>query len=100
MSTQVLSEAVTLDTPVVRGEVKIEKVQIRKPQGGELRGVSLMALGHLEVNDLIKVLPRLAVPALFEHEVAAMDPADLLSLGVEVAGFLLPKGPKTASPDA
>ena len=34
-------ETVTLDTPLKRGEQLIEKVTLRKPMSGELRGLSL-----------------------------------------------------------
>lgn len=85
---------VDLDTPVVRGQQKIEKLIIRKPISGELRGVTLMDLMQMDVLALRKVLPRITVPPLTDVEVGNLDPADLVACGVEVAGFLLQKKAK------
>jgi hypothetical protein len=56
----------------------------------------------MDVGALLTVLPRITQPSLTVPEVAAMDPADLLQIGVEVAGFLLTKAqqPSTDSPSA
>ena len=88
------TETVTLDTPITRGETKIESVTLRKPGSGELRGVSLTDLLRMDVDALITVVPRISTPTLLKHEVAAMDPADLVQIGSAVAGFLLPKAAK------
>ncbi|MBP6876567.1 MAG: phage tail assembly protein [Phenylobacterium sp.] len=91
-----VSDPITLEKPITRGEQSIEKIQIRKPQSGELRGVSLVDLGQMEVTALHKVLPRVTLPPLTEHEVSQLDPADLLELGAEVAYFLLKKARREA----
>ncbi|AVX11489.1 phage tail assembly protein [Stutzerimonas stutzeri] len=88
------NDAITLDEPLKRGEQIISSVTVRKPAAGELRGVTLSDLLNLEVNALIKVLPRVTSPSLTEQEVARLDPADLVQLGSKVAGFLLPKSVK------
>lgn len=82
---------VTLDTPIERGTNKITEVTLRKPSAGELRGTSLQALCNLDVDALSKVLPRITTPTLTDHEVARMDPADLVQMGAMFAGFLAPK---------
>lgn len=81
---------VTLDTPLMRGEQKIEQVTLTKPNAGTLRGVSLAALAQSDVDALIKVLPRMTYPALTEHEITRMDASDLLSFAGQVIGFLSP----------
>ncbi|EPN3617570.1 phage tail assembly protein [Cronobacter turicensis] len=81
---------VTLDTPLMRGEQKIEQITLTKPNAGTLRGVSLAALANSDVDALIKVLPRMTYPALTEHEVARLDVSDLISLAGKVVGFLSP----------
>ena len=92
---------VTLDTPIVRGDTTVDTVQIRKPNSGELRGLTLMALSQLDVGALEKLLPRITIPPLLKHDIAALDPADLMQLGGEVMDFLLPKAAKAeASPQA
>lgn len=85
---------VELDTPIVRGTQTITTLTLRKPMAGELRGVALVDLLNLEVNALRKVLPRISTPALTDIEVGRMDPADLVEIGSQVAGFLLRKSAK------
>lgn len=84
---------VELDAPVRRGESTIEEVTLRKPSSGELRGIQLADLLQMDVAALIKLLPRIC--QLTEGEVRALDPADLVALGVKVTGFLLQKRTKT-----
>lgn len=85
------SKTVDLDEPIKRGAQVIDKVTIRKPESGELRGVSLISLGELDVTALQKVLPRITTPTLTTQDIAKMEPADLLQCGIVVAGFLLKK---------
>lgn len=89
-------EVITLDTPIIRGEQKIEQVILRKPMSGELRGVTLSDLAQMDVLALRKVLPRISSPSLTDHEVGRMDPADLFQCGLAVASFLLQKSAKEA----
>ena len=86
---------VILDTPIRRGTNSIESITLRKPNSGELRGVSLVDLLRMDVASVIKVLPRISTPSLTAVEVSAMDPADLLELGSKISGFLLQKSAKT-----
>ena len=86
---------VTLDTPIKRGNSEITEVTLRKPNSGELRGVSLAELLQMDVNSLIKVLPRISSPTLTTVEVTSMDPADLVALSTKITGFLLQKSTKT-----
>lgn len=87
---------VTLEAPVIRGEQTIETIELRRPQAGELRGLSLSDLLNMEVAAVIKLLPRISLPALLEQEVAALEPQDLVSIAAEIAGFLLPKSAREA----
>lgn len=83
---------ITLDAPIKRGETGlIAAIEIRKPNSGALRGVSLRGLLDLQADDIIKVLPRISEPPITDHEAARLDPADLLQAGGVIAGFLLPK---------
>ncbi|EXU76013.1 phage tail assembly protein [Erwinia mallotivora] len=93
-------KTVALDTPVVRGKTEITRITVRKPQSGALRGTRLQALMDMDVNAMITVLPRVTEPALTTQEINEMDPADLLSLSVEVITFLLPKSALSAFPTA
>ena len=86
---------VQLDTPIRRGTTTIDSITLRKPNSGELRGVSLAELLNMDVASLLKVLPRITTPTLTTVELASMDPADLFILGNKVSGFLLQKQLKT-----
>ena len=86
---------VTLDTPIKRGALTIDKVTLRKPTSGELRGVSLTELLQMKVDALQAVLPRITQPMLHKQEMASLDPADLVNLGSVVIGFLLTKEQKS-----
>ncbi|ADU70707.1 phage tail assembly protein [Pantoea sp. At-9b] len=100
MTDKIIEKIVELDTPIQRGKEIITQVLLRKPQSGSLRGTRLQALMDMDVNAMMVVLPRISVPALQPHEIVEMDPADLLSLSVEVVTFLLPKSALSAFPTA
>ena len=87
---------VTLDAPINSGDITIDQVKIRKPQAGELRGLSLSALLNLDYAALENLLPRITIPTLTKAQIMAMDPSDFTQLGSEVMDFLLPKGAKAA----
>ena len=90
---------VELDTPVIRKSGNVETITLRKPKAGELRGLNLTDILNMDVNALGKLLPRITSPVLTEQEVQNMDPADLVQLGGEVAGFLVPKRMKDIQPE-
>ncbi|HHR5538635.1 TPA: phage tail assembly protein [Klebsiella quasipneumoniae] len=93
-------KTVTLNTPLKRGETEFSEFQIRKPLGGDLRGVSLVELLSLNVDALTTVLPRITAPALNKHEVAQLDFIDLTAFGTAVIGFLPQTSPEaTDTPD-
>ena len=85
---------VTLDTPIKRGNSEITEVTLRKPNSGELRGVSLAELLQMKVDALQTVLPRITNPILHKQDMATLDPADLVNMGTVVVGFLLTKEQK------
>ncbi|UEP34880.1 phage tail assembly protein [Burkholderia ambifaria] len=88
------TDALRLDTPIVRGEQKIEAVTLTMSGSGALRGVTLTDVLQLDVIALSKVLPRVSSPTLTDQDVLRMDPADLVKLGTELAGFLVPNSVK------
>ncbi|MBK1616804.1 phage tail protein [Rubrivivax gelatinosus] len=88
---------VQLDSPLMHGEQRITSIVLRRPRAGELRGVSLTHLLQLDVGALQAVLPRITMPTLTRAEVDQLDPADLVALGTEVAGFLVPKAARAAA---
>lgn len=91
MSDTTQDNVVVLDQPITRGETTIAQITLRKPNAGELRGVSLAELLQLDVAAIMRVAPRISIPSLTESEVRSMDPADLVDVGGKIAGFLLKK---------
>lgn len=88
------NNTVTLDEPIKRGDKLVTEVEVRKPTAGELRGASLYELMQLNTDAMIKVLPRITIPALQEAELKQLSPADLVQLATEVVGFLVPSKAK------
>lgn len=81
---------ITLQSPIKRGETEILQLEIVKPNASALRGASLRGLLDLQTTDILTVLPRVTMPALTPMETSLIDPADLVQIGAELAGFLLP----------
>ena len=96
-NTATTSDPIELDEPIKRGEQTISEITLRKPQSGELRGVSLTDVLQMQTDALITLIPRLSNPSLTATEVRQMDPADLVQCGGEIAGFLLTKRAKGES---
>lgn len=82
---------VTLDTPIKRGDQEIKTLTLRKPNAGELRGLSLMQLLQLDVNQVSKLLPRIATPLITEADIIPMPVDDFSALGTKMIGFFLQK---------
>lgn len=89
---------VPLDQPIVRGETKILRVDVRRPLAGELTGLSMRDIMDLDAVTMRRLLPRITMPTLTELELRLMDPADFFALSVEASGFFLPKSVRPASP--
>ncbi|WP_312272362.1 phage tail assembly protein [Pseudomonas sp.] len=94
------AHTIVLDEPIKRGEQTIDRITLRKPKAGELRGISLSDLLNLDAAAIIKVVTRISMPVLTEAEARSMDPADLVEVGGTIGGFLLKKSMKELlSPD-
>lgn len=93
---------VTLDEPIelAEGQPAITEVEVRKPAAGELRGMKIADLINFDVNAMMKLLPRITVPTMMEHNLAKMNVADFIALSTEVGLFLPQKAAFTDSPDA
>lgn len=90
--------AVQLQTPIVRSGETITTLQLMKPRTGDLRGLLLAEVLQMKTDAVAALLPRISVPTLTKHEVDELDPADLVSCSVEVAGFLVPKAAMESLP--
>ncbi|MFZ6712015.1 phage tail assembly protein [Undibacterium sp. TC9W] len=92
------TKVIILDEPLKRGDTEITEITLRKPKSGELRGVSLIDLGNMNVVALQQVLPRITAPILTAQDVANLDPADLVEIASEVSLFLVKKADRMAFP--
>lgn len=91
-------KTIELDEELTIGDQKITSIQIRRPKSGELRGLSLASLGQMNVDELLKLLPRITIPTLPTAIAAELDSADLMAIAEAVTDFLLTKRQKAALP--
>lgn len=88
---------VDLDTPLKRGDQEFDKVILRKPLGGALRGVKSVDILNLDISAAAKVVGRISTPVITEAEFLEMEAEDCLAITTEIAGFLLQKRQKAAA---
>ncbi|AMW79756.1 hypothetical protein AMD27_13190 [Acinetobacter sp. TGL-Y2] len=79
----------TLENPIMRGEIAITEIQIRKPNVGTLRNLSLQDVLKWDINAVNTVLTRVTQPTLNVAELNAMDVSDYTTLTVELTSFLV-----------
>ncbi|MGB6229331.1 MAG: phage tail assembly protein [Litorimonas sp.] len=83
-------KTVTLDKPISRGSgtdaTEIEKIDVRPPTAGELRGVSLADLSQLETETVLQILPRVTTPSLSLLEAESLSIKDIMALAVAILG--------------
>lgn len=80
---------ISLEEPIQRGETEIASFTLRKPKGGELRGLSLQDLLTSDVTTILRVIPRISEPILTDHEAAQLGAEDLAQCGGAIRGFFL-----------
>ena len=81
-------ETITLNKPIKRGEKEIGEIDLREPSAGELRGVSLGELSQLNTDAVLKLLPRLTLPAITENEADDMPVSDLMKFASAIYDML------------
>lgn len=79
---------VTLSNPIKRGDKEIVDITLRKPNTGSLRGCSLSGLLTADVDQVVKILPRISDPVLTELDIEALDVKDLIQCAGEIVTFL------------
>lgn len=80
---------ITLNTPIPRESGPLETITLRKPKGGDLRGLGLQSLMQSDVNSIIAITPRIAQPFITEHEVANLEADDFAELAGAIFGFFM-----------
>ncbi|MBX9746280.1 MAG: phage tail assembly protein, partial [Hyphomonadaceae bacterium] len=80
-----------LETPIPRAGGDLTTLRLRRPQSGDLRGLSIAALGQLDYNELRKLLPRISLDMLIVEEVDRIDLADMIEVSGAISDFLFTK---------
>jgi hypothetical protein len=78
---------VNFEVGFIRADQAITKIRIRKPKGGDLRGLSLKDLMQAEVDAIITVLPRISDPIMTVQDAAALEAQDLAEAGGTISSF-------------
>lgn len=89
-------ETVTLVEPIVRGETRIEKLNIRKPKAGELRGLSLQDIMRNEATALLQLIPRVSEPPVTADEANDLESEDFAEISGVIRGFFMTSAEKQA----
>lgn len=82
-------ETVTLANPIVRGETRIEKLDLRKPKAGEMRDLTLQDILSTNIGAIMVLIPRISNPPLIKEEVIELDPVDLAEIGGVIRNFFM-----------
>lgn len=99
MTDQNISPAIELSAPVKRKGGDIDSVRVRKPFGGELRGLELSAIIRGQYDQTALCLSRCTVPNLMISEIEKLDPFDLGALSGTLTGFFMTPPQKPISTD-
>jgi hypothetical protein len=86
------SHTFPLAEPIKRGDASIDTLTIRKPNAGQLRGLSLQSLLSLDITSILTVVPRISMPPLTQPEADGIDPADLAEIGGAIRDFFMTRG--------
>ena len=89
---------ITLQKAIERkGSDPITEVTVRAPVVGDIRGLTQMDLGKMEVKAMERLLPRITLPPLLPDELAAMNIADFFKLSGAAMSFLMPETDREAA---
>ncbi len=87
---------VDLETPIVRGEVTIASIKLQRPKAGAMRGLQMQPLMQGDVNALLSLIPRIAIPPITQSEAEDLDAIDIAAIGGAVYGFFMSKQEREA----
>ncbi|WP_051145188.1 phage tail assembly protein [Thiomicrorhabdus sp. Kp2] len=84
-----MSKTITVKLPIAQkiGGNKVEKITLRKPMAGELRGLNMLDLVRMDVTAIGTVLPRISDPLITADDFATLESENLMELSGEIAGF-------------
>lgn len=78
---------VALPTPFEKDGITITEIELRKPNAGNLRGLSLLGVCEMQFDAACTLLPRIS--SLNERDLLNMEVENLTPLMVEVASFFV-----------
>lgn len=82
---------ILLEHPIERGETSLTSFGLRRPLGGDLRGISGAKLSQFDYEEVRKLIPRISVPTVLDIEVDRFDAADITQIHVALSDFLFTK---------
>ena len=81
---------VTLVNPVTIDGNQVSEITVRKPMGGDLRGLKLTDILQMDMNAMTKLLPRITQPSLSPQQLQTdIEPEDLTDLCSKVVLFFV-----------
>lgn len=83
-----ISKPIELDTPIVRGDTKIEALQIRLPEAPDLDDFGLQDIADMKGKTVRALLPVISVPPITAEEVAKLDGGAILDFAEVISDFL------------
>lgn len=89
---------VPLSVPLAFGDRTIPELTLRRPSGGDLRGLKLSELMALDVNTIGAVVLRTTLTPIPKALLNDLDPADIVDIGVAVLGFFEASLPSQTTP--
>jgi len=85
-----ITQSIKLSRPIERQSgAHVEELTLREPTAGELRGLKVFDLLQADIDAVIKLVPRIAMPTVIAEEVERLHPSDLAALAGEIVGFFL-----------
>lgn len=75
------------ETGFRRGDEQIKSIRLRKPKGGDLRGLSLKDLMQADVDAIITILPRISDPIMTTADAADLEAQDIAEAGGTITSF-------------
>lgn len=85
MTTQ--TKKVVLTEPVQRGDIAITEVTLRSPRAGDMRGMKLTDVLHMEQMTMVRLISRISDPGIAPDELSNVSGSDFVKLCTAVVGF-------------
>lgn len=92
-------KTIDLTRSIQRGETTIDKLTLREPGAGELRGLNLQEIYSLDVGAILTMVTRISNPPLTGEEANGLSPSDLMEIGGAIKDFFLTPAERAAMED-